>query len=78
MIINRRDAIVIFIGVMIMAFGALVGGWISVIVDPLYFFEQPPVWWSQAKNIFIVIGGSIGAVGYWIPYKMFLEKWVNR
>tara|TARA_Y100001934_G_C12277893_1_gene738341 strand:+ start:80 stop:316 length:237 start_codon:yes stop_codon:yes gene_type:complete len=78
MIINRKDAIVIFTGVMIMALGALIGGWISITFDPLLFFESTPVWWNQAKNIFIVIGGSISAVGYWIPYKMFLEKWVVR
>ena len=78
MIINRRDAITTFAGIMIMAIGALIGGWVSTTIDPSPFFKSTPIWWDYAKNIFIVIGSSLTAVGYWIPYKIFLEKWVQQ
>jgi hypothetical protein len=76
--ITNRDGIVIFIGVLIMAAGALIGGWKAESLEPLYFFNEAPNWWSQAKNILIVVGGSLAAIVYWILYKIFLENWVRE
>ena len=75
---GTKNVIVMCIGVASLTLGALSGSLITTLIVPVDEFNRSPGWWSghpSLEVVLIIVGSCMGAGVYWIPYKLFLEKW---
>lgn len=73
---SKKEGLVRLLGIILMSGGAFIGGWTGAILAPTDELGSFPVWWTYAKNSSLILGGSIAAGLYWIPYRLYLAKWV--
>jgi len=79
--IGTKNVIVMCIGVASLALGALSGSAVTILIAPVDEFSSSPGWLSDHPSlevILIIVGSCIGAGVYWMPYKLFFEKWVEN
>ena len=80
MSIGTKNVIVMCIGVASLTLGALSGSLITTLIAPVDEFNRSPGWWSghpSLEVVLIIVGSCMGAGVYWIPYKLFLDKWAG-